>query len=699
MDEQRYITRVGKIISRQKFPDRASNAFVFRPEEPLKRKYGILYFVCEILNPDPEMNDIIKAIVDTTCETYYKDLEKEPLTSFEEALKKVNNVLFEIAESGEISWVSKINAIIACLSSNHLFLTQTGNAQAYLIRNEKVTNISKDLAPPTITPKKTFANIASGTLEVGDKVIFSTAELFYHFAPQDLARILSRFSPATAASYIVKMLRKEEVESISTLILELTTEEIVSEKVLESEPKEFFGPEKRISVKLNEFLLKFSKQAKIGIEKALPKIKELSKQIKISYKEKVEPKLKEGLLKTKKELEKKKIEISPDRFERIKNYLYKIGKKIKEFKGKESAIAIGLLLIFIVALSSACQYQKKKIALKREEIKEIYMSCKELENAANAAMTYKDNKKARELIQEALDKLKKIEKSTYLHDEIAELTSELKKELDKVTNTIRLNKLNPIGGFTSEPKLKTDGLLVKEHNIYSFSKEKSNLLRYDMINKKAEILKEVEAGEFADAIIKENEIIFLTKNPVQIISYNLENNLVKIEEIIFGEEEFVESPVLGSYYNKIYLIDKKENQIKKYSKTPEGYSRAIDYIINPDLYDLSDAIDMAIDGFIYVLKEDGTILKFLAGVGERFKIEGIPQPEELSPVKIFTNENLTYIYLADPAHNRIVEVDKNGNYVRQFISPTLDQIDDLFVDPKTKELFILKNSEIYEIPL
>ncbi len=70
------------------------------------------------------------------------------------------------------------------------------------------------------------------------------------------------------------------------------------------------------------------------------------------------------------------------------------------------------------------------------------------------------------------------------------------------------------------------------------------------------------------------------------------------------------------FYGNLYVLDTHLNQILKYLPTTadNGYSSSpLDYLGSKAKVDLSGAVDIAIDGSIYVLYANGTITKFLNG--------------------------------------------------------------------------------------
>jgi len=283
MSEKSYITKVGKILSRQKNPDRITLVSIFKPQNKEQRDHGVIYFIIEILYNDPTIGRVAKIIEKTIIDKYYESLD-DGLESFEAALKAVNEKLSTLADEGEIGWIGKINSTVAILEKNVLHITQVGTVEAYLIRDGKITHITENLSAPSERPNplKTFVNIASGDLNIGDRVILSTSELFYHFSLDDLRRINAKFPPAIAATYIVKMLRKEEIESINTLILELAeTEDDPSSigKRLLLEEKNLVEQYNKKVIPAWRGILSFSRK---GVQKSLEKTKDI-------YGEKIAP--------------------------------------------------------------------------------------------------------------------------------------------------------------------------------------------------------------------------------------------------------------------------------------------------------------------------------------------------------------------------------------------------------------------------
>ena len=116
---------------------------------------------------------------------------------------------------------------------------------------------------------------------------------------------------------------------------------------------------------------------------------------------------------------------------------------------------------------------------------------------------------------------------------------------------------------------------------------------------------------------------------------------------------------------------------------------------------LSGAVDMAIDGAIYVLHQDGRIQKFVGGQPEEFQITGLDEPLK-NPTAIYTSldEEVQYLYIADAGNKRIVQLSKDGQFIRQ-LKPRVedgivfDNLQSLYVDEIGEKMYVLSGNSLY----
>jgi len=139
---------------------------------------------------------------------------------------------------------------------------------------------------------------------------------------------------------------------------------------------------------------------------------------------------------------------------------------------------------------------------------------------------------------------------------------------------------------------------------------------------------------------------------------------------ITGTETWRTPVAFDNFNNNFYVLDPGADAMNKYQETAGGYEVApTPYVSASADVDLSNAIDMAIDGDIFVLKSDGSVLRLRGGLREPFEISGL-DGNSPKATRLFTEVETDSLYLVDSANKRIVEVDKReetaGEFVRQF---------------------------------
>ena len=111
---------------------------------------------------------------------------------------------------------------------------------------------------------------------------------------------------------------------------------------------------------------------------------------------------------------------------------------------------------------------------------------------------------------------------------------------------------------------------------------------------------------------------------------------------------------------------------------------------------MSDAQSLAVDGNIFVSKENGLILEY--SQGKRVK-EIKPQisPELNGQVRLFTNSKMKNLYALDSKNKRIVSINKEDYFTIQYVSENFNLLKGFWVTDDEKTMFLLNYSKIYKI--
>lgn len=178
-----------------------------------------------------------------------------------------------------------------------------------------------------------------------------------------------------------------------------------------------------------------------------------------------------------------------------------------------------------------------------------------------------------------------------------------------------------------------------------------------------------------------------------------------LTQVSFADSDAWGDPrLIDGYSGYLYVLDAQEDRILKYAPTGNSYdSFPISYFQPDTVVDLEGAVDMAIDGYIYVLV-GSNILRFSGGVEEPLSVSGLEDQSLQNPVAIYTSPETQHIYVADAGAGRIVQLTKEGAFVRQFFPPRDEEgvfrsLQGLFVDEAQGLLVALTAEGLFLAPI
>jgi hypothetical protein len=174
----------------------------------------------------------------------------------------------------------------------------------------------------------------------------------------------------------------------------------------------------------------------------------------------------------------------------------------------------------------------------------------------------------------------------------------------------------------------------------------------------------------------------------------------QLEQTTVGGTDLWRDPrSLRTYDANLYVLDPLANQVFKYAS--QSYSDAPTRWVADEEIDLSTAVDMGVDGNIYVLHNTGQLSKYYGGEPTPFSLTRVPRSlSSANALHADVQEALQYIYIADAFDRRIVQVDREGAFVRQ-LQPALGQeesfrqLSGLYVDETGGKLYLVATNTLY----
>jgi len=165
------------------------------------------------------------------------------------------------------------------------------------------------------------------------------------------------------------------------------------------------------------------------------------------------------------------------------------------------------------------------------------------------------------------------------------------------------------------------------------------------------IFSELSSGDtFVSATSQDNDIVIITQSG-KLVRFS-GNNFSYVD--VANQDTWSNSPIIENYARNIYLLSDEQNQILMHRKAGENYEAAVPYLNDEDAISTWRILDIAIDGGIYILKLDGTMLKLFRSPAYRLEslsLNNLPKNYNFSNLttgnlpSIQTQANLTNVYM------------------------------------------------------
>lgn len=689
---------------------------------------NFLFYIIELNYSYPNSKVIKKAtqILENNCKTNSDEISE---ITFEKILQNLNEGLGRLAESGENGWLGNLNAIIGLVNEDEILMAQTGSITGYIFRKNKISAIAeKNLKESTVHPLKTFTDITSGQIIADDHLIFGNFDLFNRISLDRIRAITKENDFAKEIIGLARCLKKNKAFDVNAVYIEVLDKD--DQSAVNNTPDVIYIDEP--DEKLKKFVDKNIKPAAIGTQKFFAKhtpivighCKRIAQKIHYHWKTTIAPKSKE-LINTGKESVAKKLsktnikllefnsktdrgDLSGIRIKtnsynhqktkfNIKPFLYSFWNVIRFVTQKENRkyLYIALIVIFIF-----CGYLKlksnndeksaksKEVALLNsfDKANDSFSKIKEDIALGKTVDTVK--------ISDALVLAEKSREVPANQDKANALIKDIKVVLDEKTKTVRVYPLSPANFADKLKFIALNGNLIyginEEQKIYSLDNREKEGKLIGSLNTDYGTPTAMTASDF-----KQSLIISTSKN--RLFSMGFDTRTVGEIKINADPNTWSQANALATYSSNIYILASDNGVVWKHSVKDDGYTKGTSYLDTKKI-SIRGAVDFSIDGNIYVLTNEGGVLKFVKGVNEAdFAIKNIPAPNDkiLIPKKIFTDEDTNSIFVLDKKYERIIKFDKAGDYSTQYV---LDDkpIDNFVVNAKVQKMWILSEGKIYE---
>lgn len=575
-------------------------------------------------------------------------------------LKELNGLFKGLSLSQS---VGDMHAIVAIVDKTGLLhVSHAGRAEAYVVRAGMASQITEYTKGK---PMPAFVHIASGALEPRDVIIFSTQRLLRTVTPAQLAQLAQR-GEHLMDELVIELEAEGEQAALGILAasgrgaMSATREE---EKPLKSIPSRSRGGKK------NAIFARLSGLKGAG----------------------------SGLW------DKMKDMVPRSWGNRAKDGFTSLLKDLKDPKRKRRAhllLLAGTLAAFLIVwaavnltTSSTQRQTRAELEQRLEEVNQL------LKTAENRRLSG-ELESANAILDQAEQRAKQVmdNQSNLFRAEALSLLEKIQTSREEINNIVRVSPY-PVANLSAKNDA-VDAMGV-------LSQKDSEFTVFDRQNVYHVLLNSVDNPE---RIVGEELILDGDSFPrYQTSVFQLTNN--SIIELISGQPTtmktddpagWIKGRDIRTYMRYLYVLSPENNQIYKYERLTNRYSAPTQYNVNGDL---NDALDMAIDNSVYVLKKGGTVVKLLRGETQPFTIKQLPEGALTDATKVYKVTD-GHLYFLDPKNARVVVTTDGGAtgdaaYVKQFVlqGDTLGELKALYVDGEENKLYVLDGKQLHGIDL
>lgn len=692
---------------------------------------------------------MIALVVSTMRAEYYRDPSRDMLASFEAALGAANEALARAAQSGMTDWLMNLHAAVVASRGATLHVSRVGNASLLLVRHGHLTDIGEGLADPNIrNPRATFTNVASGAVSEHDTLVLATPQFFRNVSKDRSASILTGKPPKQAAAYLRDLLAESREELALAALFVRFARAPIGLPPLPRAPEGYASipaPNRTMTDRQARAPARFPRlpdgQARPSLRPPAPlRIRRpgfwnvLRQGVKLAgylITDRLLPALGRvfrfgaraartaaakaagsvptvfgTLVKRGQRLSlpgqsgtvgaaasAARPSIAPT--ERLRAALRGWPRSTKAF------VTLTVLFALLFGISIVMLRRKGVEDAAVRAASETLQEARVKKDAAKAALIYDNTDEARRLLREARDGAGAVKQTAYYQDEADQLLAAIQVEEDTAERVVRVSEPLRVGDFGSvSPDGRARGLAVIGSSLFAFHPETNAVFRLANETGETATVSQTSQGigyfRQVFAIPAEQMLLFATDTPGLALFDVTRGDLVK-QELNPAPEGAKEIRALATFGSRLYLLFPELKQIFGYSKTLAGYSGGATWLKDPTV-PVERAVSLGVDGYIYLLLDDGKMVKLLKGAPVAFEQAELGTPLS-KDARLFINDAVKHLYVLDPSHQRVVVYDTTGKLTKQYVFPTARDLRDLTIGGKEETLYVLDGTAVYKVPL
>jgi len=683
-----YQTKADKLVINNAKSDYKSYVYVAPTEDVNSSGLGRLFIIVETKSREKKMPTILNQIVDELSEYYYHSPTKNTEAALETTAQYFNENIGDITGK-DLKWIKeKINILIAAIDENKLIISNYNNIKLWMFRDNKIHDITanQDSSKKPIG-KKILSQLVSGQLNGGDILLLTNNAIFDYFSDDKIKKTVTTLAPTQACAFFKNTLLDYKANvDFSTIIIKLQAFKKEPNIIEDISHKKVLTTDREVD-KLNQVEPKLIKKYLIFVSFWFGKTFDALKNIFVSKLAAI--KNKQTVVSPPKDDVEEKI-ASLDKQEAQTTSI----NKIKKFKFLEYRLLILIIVVAGLFTGSLLMINNKQAVQEKDQqfqttVDEIY----EKINSIEAALIYKDNNRAQELLNESRELLTTLQGTTAEQQYIyQELEAEVESQINKIYKLEKISNPNVIADLPND-FMATSNLFIADNNIMYLARG-GEVYKVNSENKNIDKVADI-TGQIKKIFSLEKGKLILTNNENKVWIMDINNYSTREVTLKLAVEENQLKSIDG-YGKNIYALDAVKNNIYKYSYNNSTFGEPTIWLEQETGVINNNSI--VVDGNVWLADNQGKISKFFKGKKEVFEIKGAYDTIN-GEIFMWTHENVNNLYLVDKDKNRIILSDKAGKVNKQLLGDDLEKIISIIPNENETELYIMTNNKIYKINL
>lgn len=235
---------------------------------------------------------------------------------------------------------------------------------------------------------------------------------------------------------------------------------------------------------------------------------------------------------------------------------------------------------------------------------------------------------------------------------------------------------------------------ISEDNAYFFDAGKGHIIQLNLTNKQSRKFEINDVQNAQDFGINSNSAFILKQG---VVRFGLKDDSTL--KVIPENDTNREATALKTFGSFLYVLVPANRNIYKYTDDSEGkYSDAVSWVRSARGIDMDQIASLAVDGDIWLGDKTGNLYRLRSGNRIDFEVKGLTDAFN-SSLTLETKEEDVYLYVLEANQQRLVVLDKNGQFIKEIKSESLASASVLMVDEPRSKAYVVSGSEVFEIQL